>query len=152
MRSVRPSQCCPQDCSDETSSYHLQNDEVSKIYTATLRHCSAASSWSPLAVTRSNNFLKQVSFGLTKPKDIHTRSHDNVDPGADGTSNRYHHQRCPPWHWHVLQEDMPSEEQEKRKEKESKDDEGNTWHYQEWKEILQASPTLHTIGLVCIIP
>lgn len=151
LRSVRPSQCYPQDCSDEAPNYH-HNDEVSKVYAATLRHCSVASSWSPLTVTRYNNVLRQATFGVTQPKDIHSRSHDNVDSRADGTYNRGCHQRCPPWHWHVLQdnkvlEECCTDEQEKEKEKQSQDDGGNTWQYQEWKEILQASPTLHTLGL-----
>lgn len=155
MRSVRPSQCYPQDCSDEVPNYHLHNRKASIAHRETLRHCTTTSSWSPLIVARYDNSLKQVTFGVTQPKDIHSTSDAYRDLGGDGDNNKCYCQRSPPWHWHILQnskvlEECCSEKHEERGEKQSKEDSGNTWHYQEWKEVLLASPTLHTLGVVCI--
>lgn len=151
LRSVRPSKCCSQDCSEEGpnkyhSHHHLHN-EVSKAKAATLQNYSAASCRISLTVKKYDDCLGVVER-------LHTGSYDNRSPSTESRGSGCFHPRCPPWHWKILQEnnklEEPCSEKEENKEKESRRDWEKTCHFEEWKEVLQSSPTLHALGWVCI--
>lgn len=147
LRNVRPSQCCPQDCSEEGPcrhhNHHYHYNEASKAKAATIRNYSAASCRIFLTVKKYDNCLRVV-------EGLHTGSCDNGSPGTESKSSASYHPRCPPWHWEILQENNELEEycseKEQNKEKESRRDSEKTCHFEEWKEVLQSSPTLHALG------
>ena len=170
LRSVRPSQCGPQDSFEEGSSkchnhYYLYN-EVSKAQAATLKHYSTISCWSPLTIKSNDNFLEKTTCSSNQAlslchssfckigEGIHTESCHNGSKSSEGRDCARYHPKCPPWHWQILEDNQKldkccSEEKEKEEKQNTKDWE-KTCHSQEWKEILQASPTLHALGWVCI--
>lgn len=151
LRSVRPSQCCPQDCSEEGPSkyhdHHYHFNEASKAKTETLRCYSAAS-------CRIFSTVKKYDTCLRAAAKLHSRSCYNGSPGTESRGSAGYHPKCPPWHWEILQENNKLEEyysEKEDEEKENRRDWEKTCHFEEWKEVLQSSPTLHALGWVCIM-
>lgn len=171
FRSVRPSQWCSQDCCDEDPNkyyshhYHLCYNEVSKVRAAAFKHYCTAPWWSPLTLRRNDNslitkccsahivHLYHSSFSKVCVE-IHTGLYDNGCQDTEKRVSANFHPRCPPWHWEILQNSQKlekcSSEKEEREEKQNSRNWRKTCHSQEWKEILQSSPTLHALGWVCI--
>ncbi|KAG0721059.1 hypothetical protein GWK47_047203 [Chionoecetes opilio] len=166
LRSVRPSQCCPQDCSEEGPGKHHahpahHDNEVSKAQAATLRHYSTVLYWSPLTIRGNHSSPGGVTYSVTQTlceshssfcqvgEGIHTASGDNGSHREEGRASP--HPRCPPWHWQILQdiqtlEKCHSEKTEERTEEEDPKAWRKTCDSQEWREVLQASPTLQALG------
>lgn len=146
LRSVRPSQCCPQDCSEEGPSkyhnHHYHFNEASKAKAETLRCYSAASCRILLTVKKYDTCLRAAAK-------LHSRSCYNGSPGTESRGSAGYHPKCPPWHWEILQENNKLEEyysEKEDEEKENRRDWEKTCHFEEWKEVLQSSPTLHALG------